>query len=158
MCQVIRPFPLRQLGIHFFRNAAFGGDWILQENIKNAAWLNLLLPTDPPLSTMRVITTSSWALDNAGQPEGVVEQDPRFNQYVRALSSVLRLGRSAALTDHSSILFDVDIATGAIPHAIEDANEPRQSQPAPISSHASACHLKSTPLYPYLTKLDPYLP
>eukprot|EP01033_Poteriospumella_lacustris_P000995 gene995-718_t len=50
------------MGIHFYRNAAFGGDWILQERLQNAAWLNALLPANAPLSTMRVITTSSFTL------------------------------------------------------------------------------------------------
>lgn len=53
------------MGIHFYRNAAFGGDWILQETLKNASWLNELLPARAPLSTMRIITTSSYSLSAA---------------------------------------------------------------------------------------------
>jgi hypothetical protein len=52
------------MGIHFFKNAAKGGDWILQEKINNAKWVNDLLPANPPLSTMRVITCSTWSLEN----------------------------------------------------------------------------------------------
>lgn len=93
---------------------AFEGDWIIQKKIKNAAWLNNLLPTNPPLSTMRVITTSTWSLNREWQPTNVIQDDPRIEEYVSALSSVLRLGRANASTDHSSILFDVNISTGEI--------------------------------------------
>lgn len=50
------------MGIHFYHNAAFGGEWILQEKLQNASWLQQLLPTEAPLSTMRVITSSSFTL------------------------------------------------------------------------------------------------
>ena len=58
------------LGIFFYRNAAHGGDWIIQEKLKNACWLEELLPRDAPLSTMRVITTSTWALGRCGRDTG----------------------------------------------------------------------------------------
>ena len=74
----------------------------------------MLLPSNPPLSTMRVITTSSWSTMRTGQPQEIIEDDIRINDYITALSSVLRLGRMNASTDHSSILFDVDITTGEI--------------------------------------------
>lgn len=114
------------MGIHFYKNAAHGGDWIIQEKIKNISWLNKLLPSNPPLSTMRVITCSTWSLTNDHQPdsckvsnEGV---DKEVIKYVKALSSVLRLGRADASTDHSSVLFDVDIATGKIKKGITNAH------------------------------------
>eukprot|EP01041_Mallomonas_annulata_P011699 gene11699-24508_t len=50
------------LGIHFFKNAAHGGDYIIQSKLKNAEWLKKLLPPTAPLSTMRIITTSTWQL------------------------------------------------------------------------------------------------
>jgi hypothetical protein len=149
------------MGIHFYRNAAYGGDWIIQDRLQNAPWLNALLPQNAPLSTMRVITTSSFTLsaeyplrqnrellnksslslededetDDAimvgnerrlGRGEGLltehgsersspVQEDAGdFAQYINAESAVLRLGRMHAQTDHSSILFDVDVATGII--------------------------------------------
>jgi hypothetical protein len=46
------------MGIHFFKNAACGGDWILQERIQNSPWVATLLPPNAPLSTFRVITCS----------------------------------------------------------------------------------------------------
>ena len=39
-----------------------GGDWILQKRMHNADWLQALLPKNAPLSTMRVITTSTHSL------------------------------------------------------------------------------------------------
>lgn len=125
------------MGIHFFRNAAHGGDWILQERLENADWLNTLLPANAPLSTMRVITTSTWALgdrsDGQGQGHryelgegGVLGAQPGPGQvaadFVRAESGVLRLGRANASTDHSSVLFDVDIATGVIREGTSNAH------------------------------------
>ncbi len=50
------------MGIHFFKNAIFGGNYIIQEKLKNALWLNNLLPNNAPLSTMRIITTSVYPL------------------------------------------------------------------------------------------------
>jgi hypothetical protein len=196
------------MGIHFYRNAAFGGDWILQERLQNAPWLNALLPGNAPLSTMRIITTSTFslsedyplkkgmslivasAIQQEMEDEGLspdkdslninttasvtvnytngqtarytsnntsntttedssfiarnlsfdhceindlrvsVEQSPssrlselnttlnidpeQVKKYIRAESAVLRLGRANASTDHSSILFDVDIDSGTI--------------------------------------------
>jgi hypothetical protein len=116
------------MGIHFFHNAAHGGDWILQERLENAEWLNALLPPNAPLSTMRVITTSTWALQQGtavGQ-DGVLGAAPATDQrpadFVRAESGVLRLGRANAATDHSSVLFDVDIATGTIREGTSNAH------------------------------------
>lgn len=137
------------MGIHFFENAAFEGDWIIQEKLKNSGFLSTLLPNNAPLSTMRVITTSSFTLSeeyplkkeeslmtksslrlaeldaedeaklNLTPPastQGVSSQNQQedVRKYIRAESAVLRLGRRNALTDHSSILFDVDILTGVI--------------------------------------------
>lgn len=192
------------MGIHFYPNAAFGGEWILQEKLKNASWLNALLPHNAPLSTMRIITTSTYALteecpktkeqqavskstsnnsmdiifesgnslgngvhhpsttttnaipvgavtgsaessssnsnhtsssnSNVNTAEdftvGSAQSSAKFytsstgphpnaslkeaQKYIRAESGLLRLGRMNANTDHSSILFDVNLATGEI--------------------------------------------
>ena len=107
------------MGIHFFQNAAHGGDWILQERLENADWLNALLPANAPLSTMRVITTSTWALR---QTETATSTTAQAEEYVRAESGLLRLGRANASTDHSSVLFDVDIATGEIRQGTSNAH------------------------------------
>ena len=50
------------MGIYFYENAVHGGNWILQDRLENAPWLDELLPTPAPLSTMRVITSSCWTL------------------------------------------------------------------------------------------------
>jgi hypothetical protein len=44
------------------QNATIGGDWIIQEKLTNADWLNELLPENAPLSTLRIITASTWSL------------------------------------------------------------------------------------------------
>lgn len=119
------------MGIHFYKNASFGGDWILQAKLKNAPWLNALLPENAPLSTMRVITTSTFTInekfisasrikaENSDESGADVAGDSSANhdettakEVIRPESAVLRLGRMNASTDHSSILFDVDIKTG----------------------------------------------
>ena len=41
------------------------GDWIIQERLQNDEWLNALLPSNAPLSTMRIITTSTWSIESA---------------------------------------------------------------------------------------------
>lgn len=105
------------MGIFFYKNAAFNGDWILQEKLKNSDWLSQLLPENAPLSTMRVITTSTFGLNSRHKANIAIDTketiDPvRLN--IKAQSAVLRLGRKNANTDHSSVLYDVDIATGTI--------------------------------------------
>ena len=208
------------------QNAANGGEWILQERMLNAPWLSQLLPHNSPLSTMRIITTSTWSLHNqlnmisyqkdstddeptttatdtttttitdisdAGATKVIdnkngemkknsssmnmkqskanedeiltpISKDTKqvvsemldtivtnavsttsttnqklnnkqkietktekietntnndkdeddVNKYIKAVSCVLRLGRADAKTDHSSVLFDVDMPTGRI--------------------------------------------
>jgi hypothetical protein len=93
------------MGIHFFKNATAGGDWIIQETISNSDWVNTMLPSKAPLSTFRVITQSraSINLDEKPVPEDIT-----------ALSCVFRAGRQGAATDHDSILFDIDVKTGLI--------------------------------------------
>jgi len=93
------------MGIYFYKNSTIGGDWIIQEKIHNSDFVLSLLPTNPPLSTFRVITQSkaSIHLDRQVKLEDIT-----------ALSCVFRAGRKNAKTDHDSILFDVDIETGII--------------------------------------------
>ena len=95
------------LGIHFYRNATDGGDWIIQKRILNGDWVKRHLPPNAPLSTFRVITQSRGALDVTDKECSKVED-------VTALSCVFRAGRKNALTDHDSILFDVDVKTGEV--------------------------------------------
>jgi hypothetical protein len=93
------------LGIHFYKNATDGGDWIIQERILNGEWVKCHLPENAPLSTFRVITQSRGALD--------VRKKSNVDD-VTALSCVFRAGRMGAQTDHDSILFDVDVKTGKV--------------------------------------------
>lgn len=93
------------LGIHFYKNATDGGDWIIQHRIQNSDWVSSLLPQNAPLSTFRVITQSRASIDIDSAP--TVEQ-------ITALSCVFRAGRKNAATDHDSILFNVDVPTGVI--------------------------------------------
>jgi len=93
------------MGIFFYKNALEGGDWIIQEKIDNSAWVSAMLPKRSPLSTFRVITQSRASLD-LSKSASVTD--------VTALSCVFRAGREGALTDHDSILFDVDPKTGDI--------------------------------------------
>jgi len=110
------------MGIHFFKNAAHGGEWILQPRLHNSAFLRGLLPPSAPLSTLRIITSSTAGLRRdcirrvaytGEQPlEGGALQEAR--RHITALSCVFRAGRAEAETDHSCILFDVDLATGLV--------------------------------------------
>ena len=95
------------MGIHFFSNATAGGDWIIQERIDNSDFVNSLLPKNAPLSTFRIITMSKASIDLKSLGDSSSED-------ISALSCVFRAGRENALTDHSSILFDVDLNTGKI--------------------------------------------
>jgi hypothetical protein len=102
------------MGIHFFRNATHGGQWIIQPKLSNAGKIAELLPGDAPLSTLRVITASRGGLRTAASgPEAPLPGAP-IAADVAALSCVFRAGRSGAATDHDSILFDVNRTTGEI--------------------------------------------
>eukprot|EP00659_Diplonema_papillatum_P001112 gene1112-1706_t len=83
------------MGIHIFKNALHGGDWILQKRLYNDAELQRVLPSDAPLSTYRVITM----LDPTAET---------FEDRHIAMTTVFRAGRSGKDTDHSSVLMPVD--------------------------------------------------
>jgi len=79
------------LGYKMYSNAVSGGDWIIQEVLSNEGTIADLLPERAPLSTFRVITSSTSS-----------------EKKITALSCVWRAGRKGAETDHSAVLFDVD--------------------------------------------------
>lgn len=83
------------MGIHMYKNATEGGDWILQERLRNCDELQELLPADAPLSTFRVITMTDPTAES-------------FDERHVPMTFVWRAGRSGKTTDHSSILFAVD--------------------------------------------------
>lgn len=95
------------LGIYFYRNVVNGGDWIIQESLRNSEWLQSSLPKDAPLSTFRIITVSHYAAK--AQWNGVATK-----RDIETLSCVFRAGRSGDTTDHQGIMFDVDTQTGQI--------------------------------------------
>lgn len=118
------------MGIHFYKNALHGGDWILQERLGNCEWLSRLLPEAAPLSTMRIITSSTHPLSKGAGPLNDAEQlsvpsealGKLAQRHISPLTAVLRLGRANAATDHSSVLFDVDMATGRIGNGLDNSH------------------------------------
>ena len=118
------------MGIYFYKSATEGGDWILQDRMENSPWVSSLLPPNAPLSTFRFITCSKvFALTHNSY--GAVDNDvetyqkrelPDRASSVKALSCVFRAGRKGALTDHDSILFDVDVQSGLIRRGTTNAN------------------------------------
>ena len=61
------------------------------------------LPKNAPLSTFRVMTGSKLGMASSGAKRN--KSDPP----IFAFSCVFRAGRQNSLTDHDSILFDVDV-------------------------------------------------
>lgn len=111
------------LGIYFYKNAVYGGDWIIQERIYNNDFVNTLLPNDnPPLSTFRIITCSKSCYMNNNNESSTTSTNNNNNDMIIPLSCVFRAGRANALTDHSSILFDVDMNTGIIKGGTTNSN------------------------------------
>jgi len=102
------------MGIFFYKNAVHGGDWIIQHKLTNDSFLSSLLPPNAPLSTLRVITSSRGGLRQAASGPNAPLPGASLREDVEALSCVFRAGRKGASTDHSSILFDVDLRTGEI--------------------------------------------
>lgn len=101
------------LGIHFYKNATVGGDWIIQERIENSDWVSSVLPENAPLSTFRVITQSRASID--------LSKKPQLSD-ITALSCVFRAGRAGAATDHDSILFNIDPKTGVLQKGTTNAH------------------------------------
>lgn len=93
------------LGFHAFDNCTSGGNWIIQEALDNDEFVSGLLPDEAPLSTFRVVSASRGGLSG-------VEKGTEGS--VTALSCVFRAGREGAVTDHVSVLYDVDMQTGVI--------------------------------------------
>jgi len=102
------------MGIHFFKNAVHGGQWILQTKLSNGGKVAELLPADAPLSTLRVITASRSGMRQGASGKSAPLPGAPSREDVQALSCVFRAGRAGAATDHDSILFDMDLATGTI--------------------------------------------
>lgn len=142
------------LGIFFYKNATAGGDWIIQKRLRNAEWLTRLLPPDAPLSTMRVITKSDGYIAMTQYSRYVTVLRSRYiaqaEGTVKAVSSVLRLGRSGAMTDHSSVLFNVDLATGKVGQGVTNSHWYRLGM--------SAMHCPWLPGPPIDTHPDPPFP
>lgn len=101
------------MGIHFYGNAVHGGQWIIQPKLNNAGVVKKMLPANAPLSTLRVITASRGGMRSSTTAEAPLPGSP-IPEDVEALSCVFRAGRAGASTDHDSILFDVDLATGKV--------------------------------------------
>lgn len=110
------------LGFQSFANATAGGDWIIQERVSNATSINALLPENAPLSTFRVISSSTgglWSADGNGRARNSAQI---FKSEVRALSCVWRAGRANATTDHKCVMFDVDLKSGVIREGVTSSH------------------------------------
>tara|TARA_B100000524_G_scaffold113021_1_gene54933 strand:- start:1349 stop:2446 length:1098 start_codon:yes stop_codon:yes gene_type:complete len=90
------------LGLHLYANATAGGDWILQQGLSNAPELARLLPPDAPLSTIRIVSASGGSRAHSDAAQIVI------------VSGCLRAGRAGAATDHSCVMFDLDLSTGRL--------------------------------------------
>lgn len=101
------------LGCASYSNATCGGDWIIAECLENGDSIKHLLPENAPLSTLRVIS---------GSRGGIKSADHGADAKIECLSCVFRAGRAGAMTDHESILFDVDTSTGMIKKGTTNAH------------------------------------
>jgi len=97
------------MGIHMYTNTTHGGNWVIQEAFENSEDISNFLPSNAPLSTLRIITASTLGLP--ANMSAHTRSDPNA---IKSLSCVFRAGRAGAATDHASILFDIDINTGEI--------------------------------------------
>ena len=69
---------------------------------------------------MRVITTSTSFLRGENEEDDISS--------IKAVSAVLRLGRSGALTDHSSVLFDVGVPSDYSLKNTDSNSSPKKSK------------------------------
>ena len=112
------------MGIHFFQNASAGGDWIIQEALYNDRYIASMLPDNAPLSTIRIITYSEHALlIIAKAEESNTEHESEVSRSsIKGIACVFRAGRAGVLTDHKSVLFNVDITSGIIGEGCTNEN------------------------------------
>lgn len=121
------------MGVFFYDNAAQGGDWILQPKLYNAEWLTKMLPENPPLSTMRVVTCSSYPLFHATgstpEEERTADSTPVSVDNVVAVSSkecaaIVNVDADTSC-DTDAVVADVSIAsvdsTAPVPDSINTA-------------------------------------
>lgn len=90
------------LGLHVYRNAACGGDWIIQRAYDNHESVARLLPAIAPLSTLRLVTSSRACMRRRPREELEAED-------VSILSACFRAGRLHAETDHKCVMYDLDV-------------------------------------------------
>ena len=72
------------LGFESFKNASVGGDWIIQEKLSNGPFLSSLLPSDAPLSTFRIISSSRGGLAGLGKRQGNESVDIMISRHCHA--------------------------------------------------------------------------
>lgn len=121
------------MGVYIYQNAASGGDWIIQEKLENAQSIAKMLPIPSPLSTFRIMTSSSVWLDG---------NDASEHRSIDVLSCVFRAGLQGAKTDHEAILFDVDLWSGQIGLGTSNSHWYELGFSAPLKLLTS-CSLKS---------------
>jgi hypothetical protein len=106
------------LALHKFENATAGGDWIIQECLKNNEFVSKLVPSNAPLSTFRLVTASRGGLARLGKYSNTeMPQD-----LITVLSCVFRAGRAGATTDHKAVQFDVNMEIGKIRNGFSNAH------------------------------------
>ena len=91
------------LGIKLYKNAFNNGEWIIQKKLTNNDFISSLLPDNAPLSTIRVVTL----------------YDKEYDCYY-TLSAVFRAGINNSITDHNSILYNINIDTGEIEDGVSN--------------------------------------
>lgn len=83
------------MGCHSYKNVLDGGDYLIQNRLKNSDLFSKVLPYDAPLSTIRIITA-------------------KHNNDIQTISSCFRAGTSCSITDHDCICFNIDLNTGIL--------------------------------------------
>jgi hypothetical protein len=120
------------MGIFFYKNAACGGDWIIQETLSNADWLKALLPMQAPLSTMRIITSSRYPMTTNAAYMKSYHQQQQHSRHHRSHS------HSSHEADSSSWkIFDTKAASEN--QLLQSDDEEHSSDGGPRSS-ASTTH------------------
>lgn len=108
------------LGLHTFTNAACGGDWIVQHWLRNGPTIARLLPEVAPLSTLRLVSASRACCRRTGSATARASEGSEAD--VSVLSGCFRAGRAGANTDHSCVMFDLDLASGELRNATSNSH------------------------------------
>ena len=133
------------LGMHTFTNADAGGDWIIQAWLGNAEGIARLLPTQAPLSTLRLVTASK-ACARANPADGARTDDSEPSRLALTPTRALTLTRILTLTHTHTLTLTSHLSPSPLTLILIQARTLMTSCSSPlVSAPAGKVHTHTHP-------------